>query len=219
MKEAVNASVCNSPLEQKGFGEYYGGVSNAMVEELRTFRTLCPEQVLAVGPQEWRYRTVGVASPALLLIPGGELVNDLGFRFAMAISNSSYRLVYPSYPRVSSIEDLADGLVAILDAENIDRAVILGASFGGAVTQVLVRKYPSRINAMILSNTGVPLRRLIPAVWTTLSMVRMLPWSTLGRLLKGTMTKAAFLPAHKGGCGGKHQTTTRVSQAIPLQAE
>jgi pimeloyl-ACP methyl ester carboxylesterase len=37
---------------------------------------------------------------------------------------------------------------------------ILGASFGGAVAQVFVRRYPDRVSELILSNTGVPLKYL-----------------------------------------------------------
>jgi len=160
-----------------------------MVEELRAFRSLHPERAIAAGQDRWRYRMLASAGPALLLIPGGELVNDLAFQFATAMSNASWRVIYPAYPRVSSIDDLADGLVAILDAENIDHAAILSASFGGAVAQVFVRKYPSRVSALMLSNTGVPLRWLLPAQWTVLSMVKLMPWPTLCKLLKRAFAK------------------------------
>ena len=77
-----------------------------------------------------RYRVLGAGARTLLAIPGGELVNDLGFEFALAMSET-HTLVYPAYPRAASIEELADGLCAILDAEGMGRVTILGASFGG----------------------------------------------------------------------------------------
>jgi pimeloyl-ACP methyl ester carboxylesterase len=135
--------------------------SSAKAVALQAFRRF-PEKSLRLGMAEWRYRVLGTATRALLAIPGGELVNDLGFEFALAISDA-HRVVYPAYPRVSSIEELADGLCAILDAEKIDQAAILGASFGGAVAQVCVRRHANRINALILSNTSVPIRQLAPA--------------------------------------------------------
>jgi pimeloyl-ACP methyl ester carboxylesterase len=140
---------------------------------------------------------LGTAAPALLGIPGGELVNDLGFEFALAMSGMR-RMVYPAYPRVSSVEELADGLCAILDAEKIEQTAILGASFGGAVAQIFVRKYPGRVNALILSNTGVPLRYLAPSVRIFEWMARALRWSTTTRLLRRPLLKT-FDPAGLDG--------------------
>jgi len=98
--------------------------------------------------------------------------------------------VYPAYPRVSSIEELADGLCAILDAEKIDQAAILGASFGGSVAQVLVRRHPDRIGALILSNTGVPLRYLAPAKRLLVLTARALPWPVTAGLLRKPLIQA-----------------------------
>lgn len=156
--------------------------SPAKSAALREFRRF-PEKCLRVGTAEWRYRVLGTAARVLLAIPGGELVNDLGFEFALAISDTN-RVVYPAYPRVSSIEELADGLCAILDAEKIERAAILGASFGGSVAQVSVRRHPGRISALILSNTGVPIRHLAPAKRLLEFIFRATPWPVATSLLR-----------------------------------
>jgi len=137
--------------------------SAAKLAVLQAFRLQFPERTVQAGKMEWRYRVLGSGTRALLMIPGGELVNDLGFEFVLAISRVC-RVVYPAYPRLSSMEELADGLCAVLDAEKIEQASILGASFGGSVAQIFVRRYPDRTKALILSNTGVPMRRLAPAV-------------------------------------------------------
>lgn len=174
---------------QQDFNSFFAGVSSSRIEDLRALRTLYPERVLCERSTEWRYRVLGSAPQTLLLLPGGELVNDLVFQFALDMQRSSCRVLYPAYPRVSSLEELADGLVAILDAEKIESTAILGASFGGAVTQVLVRRHPHRINAMILSNTGVPMRRQAPAVWALLQVANLMSWPVLGKLLTNPMIK------------------------------
>ena len=51
---------------------------------------------------------------------------------------------------------LTDGIAGILDAENIQRAHIMGGSFGGIVAQCFVRKYPKRVVKLILSHTIGP---------------------------------------------------------------
>jgi len=187
----------NNPIHSRGvsaeigrFTRFYAGVSSSKLEELRAFRSLYPERATYVGQTEWRYRALGAGNSAtLVLLPGGELVNDLGFQFAMAMSHAGYRIVYPTYPRVSSLAELADGLAAVLDAEQVQSAAVLGASFGGAVAQVLVRRHPQRMRGLILSNCGVPMRRLVPAVWTALALARTLPWSTMHKLLAGGFVK------------------------------
>jgi len=162
--------------------------SAAKSAALRDFRRF-PERCVRLGTAEWRYRVLGSAPRALLAIPGGELVNDLGFEFALAISDA-HRVIYPAYPRVSSIEELADGVCAILDAEKIGQAAILGASFGGSVAQVCVRRHPDRISALILSNTSVPLRYLTPAKRLLELSFRAMPWSVTTSLLRKTLVKA-----------------------------
>jgi len=150
---------------------------------LERFRGI-PEKRL----REWRYRVFGAGARTFLAIPGGELVNDLGFEFALAIAET-HRVVYPAYPRASSIEELADGLRDILDAEGAGQVAILGASFGGAVAQVFVRRYPDRVSELILSNTGVPLRYLALPARITYWMAKAMPWRLMCRLLRKPLLK------------------------------
>jgi aminoacrylate hydrolase len=51
---------------------------------------------------------------------------------------------------------MADGLAALLDAERIDAAHVVGGSFGGMLAQHLVRRHPSRVRSLILSHTSPP---------------------------------------------------------------
>lgn len=150
---------------------------------LQSFRDNHPEKLLRIGATEWRYRMIGAGPHAFLALPGGELVNDLGFEFALALKDRC-RLLYPAWPRVSSIVELTGGLRALLDAEAIDRPTVLGASFGGSVAQIFVRRHPDRTRALILSNTGVPMRHLAPAVGLFELLARALPWTVTTRLLR-----------------------------------
>jgi pimeloyl-ACP methyl ester carboxylesterase len=178
----------NPTDSEDSFARFYGNTLSPQAAVLAEFRRRYPEKVIQDSAAEWRYRVIGTAGPVLLAVPGGELVNDLGFEFALAFSDCR-RILYPAYPRVDSMEALASGLVAILDAEKIEQAAILGASFGGALAQVFVRKYPERISHLILSNTGVPLRYLAPSVRVFNWIARALPWSTTAALLRRSMPK------------------------------
>jgi pimeloyl-ACP methyl ester carboxylesterase len=55
---------------------------------------------------------------------------------------------------VGTVSELLDGIVAILDAEQVTEAMVLGQSYGGIVAQVLIQDYPSRAKKLVLSGTS-----------------------------------------------------------------
>ena len=56
-------------------------------------------------------------------------------------------------PPARTMDDMARAVLAVIDAEGIDRAVIGGMSMGGYVTLALYRLAPARFSAMILADT------------------------------------------------------------------
>ncbi|MFX1327262.1 MAG: alpha/beta fold hydrolase [Promethearchaeota archaeon] len=59
---------------------------------------------------------------------------------------------------VYTLNDMADDAVGLLDALNIDKAHICGASMGGMIAQVIAYRHPSRVLSLtsIMSSTGNP---------------------------------------------------------------
>ena len=57
-----------------------------------------------------------------------------------------------------TLVDIADDAVGVLDALNIEKAHILGASMGGIIAQIIGYRYPSRVLSLniIISTTGNP---------------------------------------------------------------
>lgn len=163
-------------------------------ERLRAFRASYPNKSLTVSGRQWQYRICGEGTRTLLLLPGGELVNDLGFDLAGALAGR-FRIVYPAYPRADALADLADGIAAILTAEQAPCVWVLGASFGGAVAQCLVRRYPERVARLILSNTGVPQEYLVRTRKIVNRTLAMIPWPALRALLTRSLIKALGAPA------------------------
>ena len=58
-------------------------------------------------------------------------------------------------PPPYSAEDLAGDVVALLDHLEIRQAALCGVSVGGLIAQAAAVKYPERVRALILSDTGV----------------------------------------------------------------
>jgi pimeloyl-ACP methyl ester carboxylesterase len=50
--------------------------------------------------------------------------------------------------------DCADDVVAVLDALDIDRAVIVGYSMGGAIAQLVWQRHPDRVAGLVLCSTA-----------------------------------------------------------------
>lgn len=66
----------------------------------------------------------------------------------------------PSSERPLFVRDYADGVLEILDKENIDKAVFIGHSFGGRVATVLGAEHKERVEKLVLIDAaGVKPRR------------------------------------------------------------
>jgi len=73
---------------------------------------------------------------------------------------------------VYSLEQMADDAVAVLDAIGIERAHVVGASMGGAITQILALRHPERIRSLTLACTACrhhPWRKELLAEWVTIA--------------------------------------------------
>ena len=81
---------------------------------------------------------------------------DAGLPNFVEISTAHARGEIPEVPY--TLEDMAGDAVGILDALNIDKAHICGASMGGMIAQVLSYRFPSRVLSLtvIMSTTGNP---------------------------------------------------------------
>ena len=57
-------------------------------------------------------------------------------------------------PRPFSLEQMADDAVAVLDAEGVERAHVMGASMGGVIAQMLAVRHPARVRSLVLACTS-----------------------------------------------------------------
>jgi 3-oxoadipate enol-lactonase len=106
--------------------------------------------------------TVAGDGPPLLLIPGlgatrvifDPLVPLLLPRFRVAVYDQRGIGASQLTPGPYTTEQLGDDAAAVLDGLEIDRATVLGASFGGMVAQQLAVGHPDRVRVLVLAATG-----------------------------------------------------------------
>jgi pimeloyl-ACP methyl ester carboxylesterase len=136
------------------FDEIYRDVSEEKKRTLLHFRGAYPYSRVTHDGTEWHYIACGQGERALLLLGGGLAAGETSFRRILELEDR-YRLIAPTYPPVTGMAALVDGLMAILDQEGIDKVDIYGHSFGAAVAHVLVRRYPERVGKVALSAFGI----------------------------------------------------------------
>jgi pimeloyl-ACP methyl ester carboxylesterase len=56
-------------------------------------------------------------------------------------------------PAISTIDEMADDALRLLDHLEIDKTVVFGVSMGGAIAQRFVLDHPERVSALILGIT------------------------------------------------------------------
>lgn len=102
-------------------------------------------------------------NPTILLIMGAassmiwwetpfcELLANNGF-FVIRYDNrdTGKSTCYPPGKPEYSFEDLADDAIQVLNSYNIEKAVIMGMSMGGMLTQMIALRHPERLSGIIL---------------------------------------------------------------------
>lgn len=136
------------------FERYYQDVPPEQRERLAKFRETHPLKQARVRETSWEYIACGQGEATILWLVGGLRVADAAYR-SIPLLEDAFRILAPTYPAIHRMSDLTDGLIGLLDAEGVDKAHVLAGSFGGMVAQALARRYPERIERVILSTTAV----------------------------------------------------------------
>ncbi|MGB7537777.1 MAG: alpha/beta hydrolase [Anaerolineales bacterium] len=176
----------------------YAGVP---AEEIRKYRAFCdayPYRSIRYRGIEWPYLTSSGTGTPLLMLTGALTHPDISWN-SIAHFGEQYKLIVPAYPAVRTMDELCDGITAILQHEGIARAHVMGGSYGGFVGQVFVRRFPAVTRSLILSHTVAPdstgieqTRRMMKALF--LLPTGVLRWM-LGRSLGKLMPADASSPS------------------------
>ena len=103
----------------------------------------------------------------------------------------------PPVSRDFAIEDLADLVVAILDAEGVDRAVWTGLSIGGMLSQRAALHHADRVRALVLADTSASPEPAVAKVkYRALALWNQ--WFGMDMLL-GPVTPLFFAPSTRAG--------------------
>jgi pimeloyl-ACP methyl ester carboxylesterase len=114
------------------------------------------------------------------LLPGALGRGVTSFEYIEALG-VMYRVLAPDYPLPArSLADLADGASTLLRACGVERAHVVGGSFGGMVAQALAARRPEQVASLVLTDTTGPCQRRAPVVRLLTAVTRAAP----GRVLR-----------------------------------
>jgi len=143
------------PVPQKSFAELSGNVSPQERQSLLDFRSQHPPRHLQVNGKDWEYVAFGGGEKAILFLHGMTGAYDIWWQQMVPFSEH-YRVISLTYPPAETLEELSQGVLAVLDAERVQSAHMVGTSLGGYLVQYLMVHHPERIEKAILGNTFPP---------------------------------------------------------------
>ncbi len=141
------------PAKKFTFEENYPA-RDEVLSSLQAFRKE-PTQRILVAKQTWVYHSAGAGDTAIIFLHGMGGSYDIWWQ-QVNYFKTRYRTVSLSYPPVSSLRELSEGVIAILNQEKINKVFVVGSSLGGYLAQYLAVNYPGRVMKASLGNTFCP---------------------------------------------------------------
>lgn len=177
-------------LEQSSSGSPLG--------RMTAFRGRCRSAAVPTPSGQLNYVVAGHGDQAVLVLPGAVGTSDSVFPVVEALS-STYRAIAPTYAIAEGMNEMCGSLTAVMDAEGVRQAIVVGSSFGGVVAQCLARRAPSRVRALVLAHAFVP--RADDAWKFRLAhlVLRMLPAGAIHGLLRRRVNNVIVRPLQEAG--------------------
>jgi pimeloyl-ACP methyl ester carboxylesterase len=125
------------------------------MEAFLAFHTTHPAQEATIDGVTWDVIIAGEGDETLLFLPDTYGVPDMLWRHIAYFAQRG-RVVAPAYPPLRRMDDLVDGLVGLLRLVGVERAHLIGDSYGGFVAQSFARRHPDMTSSLVLSHTLPP---------------------------------------------------------------
>ena len=164
----------------------YAGVPAELVARLERFRETHRYRAHEIAGTEWRFIDAGRGDPPLLVLSGAACIAEISWTTIEHFA-ARQRVLAPDYPAITANAALADGIAALLDREGVERAHVLGGSYGGLVAQVFVRRHPERCLSLVLSHTLLPDPKAAATIRWMARALGPLPWPLVRALFKARL--------------------------------
>ncbi|MDD3722837.1 MAG: alpha/beta fold hydrolase [Lutibacter sp.] len=124
-------------------------------QSLKDFNSRITKKIIIDGVN-WEYYVGGNGDKTILFLHGMGGSYNLWWQQVTEFEKD-YKVITYSLPEsISSLENASEGILKILETENIDKFYAVGTSMGGYIAQYLVSIVPNRIEKAIFGNTFPP---------------------------------------------------------------
>ncbi len=206
------------PVQHKSMAELYSKVDTDTAKSLMFFRNSYPVKTLNVDGVDWEYLALGQGDEVVLFLHGMTGAYDIWWQQLEALQGT-YRMISVTYPAVDSLEEMDRTVMAILDAEGVERFHVVGSSLGGYFAQYLVARHPDRILSAVFANTFPPNDILAEKNKTIGTLLPYLPEWLVMNVLRRSMRDSVYPASDYSELAlafGLEQTYGRMSQAQVL---
>lgn len=153
-------------------------------QKLKNFRNVYPLNTIPIQDNLWTFYDTGGELPPLMILNGGGGLAESFFPQILGLS-AQFRVIAPNIPhQLKSMEQVIDGLSTLLNALEIPRTHIYGASLGGHIAQVFIRKHYARVRDVILSHTAIPTEKLATKTQMQYRMLQVYPSFFIKRIFE-----------------------------------
>ena len=124
-------------------------------ERFSDFRKTHPYKSVHASGAEWRYLLTGNSdSYTLVFLNGGMNISEMWMDYIEQLADE-YQLLMFDYPmEKTTCEDLASGIIELFKTLEIHKPILVGASFGGLLAEIIARKSEGLVKGLVLLSTG-----------------------------------------------------------------
>jgi pimeloyl-ACP methyl ester carboxylesterase len=157
-------------LERK----YFKDVPDAQYHFFEDVIKKHPFKAIEIDGIEYEYIITNPRKRVVVLIPGAMFTPYMWF-YTLNTLEKNFTIIVPKIPLIGvGANESVSMLKNILDYEKIEKATIVGYSYGGGIAQYFAEVYPNYIETLVLSHTGI--LRTKNASIKTEKMIRILPY-------------------------------------------
>ncbi|HTZ21875.1 MAG TPA: alpha/beta hydrolase [Opitutaceae bacterium] len=128
----------------------------SLSEQFAHYRETHPIFHRMVAGHDWSYIVSGSGAQTVVILPGGGGCDPECMFPVVAALEPQCRVIEIGYaPTATTVQDLIEGVRAILDNCGVEHCCLLGHSLGGFVERAFVQAYPQRVEALIIANSTV----------------------------------------------------------------
>lgn len=177
-------------MNSDSFAEFYQGVPAEEVKKYRDFKASHKPKYIDYKGQSVEYYCCGKGEKTILLPPGGGgglFPPEYNFRTILHFEEN-YKIIAPGTAPVNKLVDLSEFINMVLDAEDVEKVIILGGSGAGIFGQSYFKRNFHKVEAMILYNTVPPNQEKEKKKWA-LWLFRVIPAFLIKAIAQKKMTK------------------------------